>query len=87
MNATDYVEHAKEETKKAVKYQSKARRVCGHLVIALVSKLTVRTVKQTSILVELFCLIQVELIDVLYIFLKIWYLKLGRKHQVIGVLL
>lgn len=28
MNATDYVEHAKEETKKAVKYQSKARRVC-----------------------------------------------------------
>ncbi|XP_059750065.1 syntaxin-2 isoform X1 [Balaenoptera ricei] len=28
MNATDYVEHAKEETKKAIKYQSKARR-CG----------------------------------------------------------
>ena len=27
MNATDYVEHAKEETKKAIKYQSKARRV------------------------------------------------------------
>uniref|UniRef100_A0A2K5DGT1 Syntaxin 2 n=1 Tax=Aotus nancymaae TaxID=37293 RepID=A0A2K5DGT1_AOTNA len=26
MNATDYVEHAKEETKKAIKYQSKARR-------------------------------------------------------------
>ncbi|XP_043353890.1 syntaxin-2 isoform X2 [Dermochelys coriacea] len=26
MNASDYVEHAKEETKKAVKYQSKARR-------------------------------------------------------------
>ncbi|XP_044296802.1 syntaxin-2 isoform X3 [Varanus komodoensis] len=26
MNAADYVEHAKEETKKAVKYQSKARR-------------------------------------------------------------
>uniref|UniRef100_A0A2K5K9X7 Syntaxin-2 n=1 Tax=Colobus angolensis palliatus TaxID=336983 RepID=A0A2K5K9X7_COLAP len=26
MNATDYVEHAKEETKKATKYQSKARR-------------------------------------------------------------
>nr|XP_060641616.1 syntaxin-2 isoform X1 [Anolis sagrei ordinatus] len=26
MNAVDYVEHAKEETKKAVKYQSKARR-------------------------------------------------------------
>ncbi|OBS58042.1 hypothetical protein A6R68_10838, partial [Neotoma lepida] len=29
MNAVDYVEHAKEETKKAIKYQSKARRV-GH---------------------------------------------------------
>lgn len=29
MNASDYVEHAKEETKKAVKYQSKARRVCS----------------------------------------------------------
>lgn len=27
MNAVDYVEHAKEETKKAIKYQSKARRV------------------------------------------------------------
>lgn len=27
MNAADYVEHAKEETKKAIKYQSKARRV------------------------------------------------------------
>lgn len=26
-NATDYIEHAKEETKKAVKYQSKSRRV------------------------------------------------------------
>ncbi|XP_012927316.2 syntaxin-2 isoform X5 [Heterocephalus glaber] len=26
MNATDYVEHAKEETKKAIRYQSKARR-------------------------------------------------------------
>ncbi|XP_030795303.1 syntaxin-2 isoform X5 [Rhinopithecus roxellana] len=26
MNATDYVEHAKEETKKAIKYQSKGRR-------------------------------------------------------------
>lgn len=29
MNAADYVEHAKEETKKAIKYQSKARRVSG----------------------------------------------------------
>lgn len=35
MNATDYVEHAKEETKKAVKYQSKARRVCCLSVIVL----------------------------------------------------
>lgn len=26
-NAADYIEHAKEETKKAVKYQSKSRRV------------------------------------------------------------
>ncbi|KFV47803.1 Syntaxin-2, partial [Gavia stellata] len=32
-----YVEHAKEETKKAVKYQSKARRVCYLSVIVLVS--------------------------------------------------
>ncbi|NXG82471.1 STX2 protein, partial [Thinocorus orbignyianus] len=37
MNASDYVEHAKEETKKAVKYQSKARRVCYLSVIVLVS--------------------------------------------------
>lgn len=37
MNATDYVEHAKEETKKAVKYQSKARRVCYLSLIVLVS--------------------------------------------------
>ncbi|KFQ72643.1 Syntaxin-2, partial [Phoenicopterus ruber ruber] len=34
-----YVEHAKEETKKAVKYQSKARRVCCLSVIVLVSML------------------------------------------------
>jgi hypothetical protein len=27
VNSVDYVEHAKEETKKAIKYQSKARRV------------------------------------------------------------
>ncbi|KFR08274.1 Syntaxin-2, partial [Opisthocomus hoazin] len=37
MNASDYVEHAKEDTKKAVKYQSKARRVCYLFVIVLVS--------------------------------------------------
>lgn len=30
MNAADYVEHAKEETKKAIKYHSKARRVSLH---------------------------------------------------------
>jgi len=40
MNASDYVEHAKEDTKKAVKYQSKARRVCYLFVIVLVSILT-----------------------------------------------
>uniref|UniRef100_G1MTV4 Syntaxin-2 n=1 Tax=Meleagris gallopavo TaxID=9103 RepID=G1MTV4_MELGA len=33
MNATDYVEHAKEETKKAVKYQSKARRKMWIIII------------------------------------------------------
>ncbi|XP_048369811.1 syntaxin-2 [Sphaerodactylus townsendi] len=37
LNAADYVEHAKEETKKAVKYQSKARRKKWIiLVVALV---------------------------------------------------
>lgn len=40
MNASDYVEHAKEETKKAVKYQSKARRVWSVFIIALMSMLT-----------------------------------------------
>lgn len=40
MNASDYVEHAKEETKKAVKYQSKARRVCYLSAIVLVRVLT-----------------------------------------------
>ncbi|XP_054227369.1 syntaxin-2 isoform X3 [Homo sapiens] len=33
MNATDYVEHAKEETKKAIKYQSKARRVIREFLV------------------------------------------------------
>ncbi|NWX00830.1 STX2 protein, partial [Caloenas nicobarica] len=33
MNASDYVEHAKEETKKAVKYQSKARRKMWIIII------------------------------------------------------
>uniref|UniRef100_A0A8C4YTK1 Syntaxin 2 n=1 Tax=Gopherus evgoodei TaxID=1825980 RepID=A0A8C4YTK1_9SAUR len=28
MNASDYIEHAKEKTKEALKYQSKARRLC-----------------------------------------------------------
>lgn len=40
MNASDYVEHAKEETKKAVKYQSKARRVCYLFIIVLISMFT-----------------------------------------------
>ncbi|XP_015499884.1 syntaxin-2 [Parus major] len=36
MNATEYVEHAKEETKKAVKYQSKARRKMWIIIIVSV---------------------------------------------------
>nr|XP_033812270.1 syntaxin-2 isoform X1 [Geotrypetes seraphini]XP_033812271.1 syntaxin-2 isoform X1 [Geotrypetes seraphini] len=39
MNAADYVEHAKEETKKAVRYQSKARRkkwIAAILVLVLI---------------------------------------------------
>uniref|UniRef100_A0A6I8NG78 Syntaxin 2 n=1 Tax=Ornithorhynchus anatinus TaxID=9258 RepID=A0A6I8NG78_ORNAN len=35
MNASDYVEHAKEETKKAVKYQSKARRKMMFVIICV----------------------------------------------------
>ncbi|KAM4648862.1 syntaxin-2 isoform 1-T1 [Amazona ochrocephala] len=35
MNASDYVEHAKEETKKAVKYQSKARRKLIFIIICV----------------------------------------------------
>ncbi|XP_033030606.1 syntaxin-2 isoform X1 [Lacerta agilis] len=35
MNAVDYVEHAKEETKKAVKYQSKARRKLVFIIICV----------------------------------------------------
>ncbi|XP_061458972.1 syntaxin-2 isoform X2 [Rhineura floridana] len=35
MNAADYVEHAKEETKKAVKYQSKARRKLMFIIICV----------------------------------------------------
>ncbi|XP_053135482.1 syntaxin-2 isoform X2 [Hemicordylus capensis] len=35
MNAVDYVEHAKEETKKAVKYQSKARRKLMFIIICV----------------------------------------------------
>ncbi|XP_061866270.1 syntaxin-2 isoform X2 [Colius striatus] len=35
MNATDYVEHAKEETKKAIKYQSKARRKLIFIIICV----------------------------------------------------
>ncbi|KYO39574.1 syntaxin-2 isoform B [Alligator mississippiensis] len=35
MNASDYVEHAKEETKKAVKYQSKARRKMMFIIICV----------------------------------------------------
>ncbi|XP_069726757.1 syntaxin-2 isoform X2 [Phaenicophaeus curvirostris] len=35
MNASDYVEHAKEETKKAVRYQSKARRKLMFIIICV----------------------------------------------------
>ncbi|XP_061211359.1 syntaxin-2 isoform X2 [Neopsephotus bourkii] len=35
MNASDYVEHAKEETKKAVKYRSKARRKLMFIIICV----------------------------------------------------
>ncbi|XP_060105836.1 syntaxin-2 isoform X1 [Heteronotia binoei] len=35
LNAVDYVEHAKEETKKAVKYQSKARRKLMFIIICI----------------------------------------------------
>ncbi|XP_067395857.1 syntaxin-2 isoform X2 [Emydura macquarii macquarii] len=35
MNASDYIEHAKEETKKAVKYQSKARRKMTFIIICV----------------------------------------------------
>ncbi|NXM66794.1 STX2 protein, partial [Serilophus lunatus] len=41
MNATDYVEHAKEETKKAVKYQSKARRKMWIIIIVSVVLLAI----------------------------------------------
>ncbi|XP_077163847.1 syntaxin-2 isoform X1 [Paroedura picta] len=41
MNAVDYVEHAKEETKKAVKYQSKARRKKWIILIAVLVLLAV----------------------------------------------
>ncbi|KAM8797785.1 syntaxin-2 isoform 3-T3 [Eudromia elegans] len=41
MNATDYVEHAKEETKKAVKYQSKARRKMWIIIIVLLVLLAI----------------------------------------------
>ncbi|XP_041504228.1 syntaxin-2 isoform X2 [Microtus oregoni] len=42
MNAADYVEHAKEETKKAIKYQSKARRkkwIIAAVVVAVIAVL------------------------------------------------
>ncbi|XP_032100333.1 syntaxin-2 isoform X3 [Sapajus apella] len=41
MNATDYVEHAKEETKKAVKYQSKARRKMMFIIICVIILLVI----------------------------------------------
>ncbi|KAL0610371.1 Syntaxin-2 [Plecturocebus cupreus] len=41
MNATDYVEHAKEETKKAIKYQSKARRKMMFIIICVIILLVI----------------------------------------------
>ncbi|XP_074061353.1 syntaxin-2 isoform X2 [Macrotis lagotis] len=41
MNASDYVEHAKEETKKAVKYQSKARRKMMFIIICVIVLLVI----------------------------------------------
>ncbi|XP_040842835.1 syntaxin-2 isoform X2 [Ochotona curzoniae] len=41
MNAADYVEHAKEETKKAIKYQSKARRKMMFMIICVIVLLVI----------------------------------------------
>ncbi|XP_066116948.1 syntaxin-2 isoform X2 [Saccopteryx bilineata] len=41
MNAGDYVEHAKEETKKAIKYQSKARRKMMFIIICVIILLVI----------------------------------------------
>nr|XP_031298326.1 syntaxin-2 isoform X2 [Camelus dromedarius] len=41
MNAMDYVEHAKEETKKAIKYHSKARRKMVFIIICVVILLVI----------------------------------------------
>ncbi|XP_006147404.1 syntaxin-2 isoform X2 [Tupaia chinensis] len=41
MNAADYVEHAKEETKKAVKYHSKARRKMVFVIICVIVLLVI----------------------------------------------
>ncbi|XP_057579875.1 syntaxin-2-like isoform X2 [Hippopotamus amphibius kiboko] len=41
MNAADYVEHAKEETKKAIKYKSKARRKMMFIIICVVILLVI----------------------------------------------
>uniref|UniRef100_A0A8C9JEP2 Syntaxin-2 n=1 Tax=Panthera tigris altaica TaxID=74533 RepID=A0A8C9JEP2_PANTA len=41
MNAADYVEHAKEETKKAIKYHSKARRKMMCIIICVIVLLVI----------------------------------------------
>uniref|UniRef100_A0A4X1UP95 Syntaxin-2 n=1 Tax=Sus scrofa TaxID=9823 RepID=A0A4X1UP95_PIG len=41
MNAADYVEHAKEETKKAIKYHSKARRKMMFIIICVIILLVI----------------------------------------------
>uniref|UniRef100_A0A8C8SB15 Syntaxin 2 n=1 Tax=Pelusios castaneus TaxID=367368 RepID=A0A8C8SB15_9SAUR len=56
MNASDYVEHAKEETKKAVKYQSKARRVSSPLPpIFLTTELIWHNIKVVFTVVHFMC--------------------------------
>lgn len=41
VNSVDYVERAKEETKKAIKYQSKARRKVMFVLICVVTLLVI----------------------------------------------
>lgn len=44
--AVDYIETAKMDTKKAVKYQSKARRVCKSIIIVVMVQSSVLCVRR-----------------------------------------